>query len=336
MKMRESLLGARVISRPWLTRYDLRDKAVLVSGGSRGLGLAVARELLRYGARVALLARDEAELARARDHLRALPAMGRGTATSVITIRCDISEKAEVERAVVEAITELGAIDVLFNVAGTIEVGPIESMREADFERAMSANFWGAFHLMDAIVPGMRARGGGRIANVSSIGGVVAVPHLLPYVASKFALTGLSLGLRAELAKDGIGVITLCPGLMRTGSPVNATFKGDHQAEYAWFATADALPLLSTSAHAAARRMVRAVVRNEAMVHITLPAKLAGLAAGLSPGLVSGIMAIANRFLPRGNDPTGTSGQESRVEGGGWAPGAVDRAAARNNQNGKN
>jgi NAD(P)-dependent dehydrogenase (short-subunit alcohol dehydrogenase family) len=287
--------------------YDLRAKAVLISGGSRGLGLALAREFARAGARLALVARDADELVRARDDLRA-----RGAA-EVIIEPCDVADGDEVTRAVVSIMASLGTVDVLVNVAGTIEVGPIEAMRKEDFERALATNFWGAFHLMDAVVPEMRARGQGRVANVSSIGGIVAVPHLLPYVASKFALTGLSLGLRAELAKDGIGVSTICPGLMRTGSPVNARFKGDHSREYAWFATADSLPILSTSAEAAARRIVRAVVRNEAMVRITAPAKLAAIAAGLTPGLVSAAMSLTNSLLPRSDARPPVRGRASAL-----------------------
>jgi short-subunit dehydrogenase len=286
-------------------RYELRDKAVLIAGGSRGLGLALAHELAAKGARIALLARDAEELGRARDHLR-----GRGASPSVTLLPCDVGDKEQVAAAVVEAIVDLGPIDVLVNAAGTIEVGPLESMREVDFERAMASNFWGALHLIDAVVPEMRERRTGRIVNVSSIGGVIAVPHLLPYVASKFALTGLSLGLRAELAKDGVGVATVCPGLMRTGSSVHAVFKGRYAAEYSWFAAADALPLFSTSAEAAARRICRAIVRNEAMVRITWPAKLAAVAAGVSPTLVSALMGTVNRFLPRGGDSEAHTGAD--------------------------
>lgn len=308
--------------------YTLRGKAVLVSGGSRGLGIEIGRELARHGARLALLARDPTELARARDDIATL-AEG-----EVVIVPCDISDKEQVRRAVTEVASRLGSLDVLINVAGVIEVGPLESMRESDFERAMAINFWGPFHLVDAVLPMMRSLGGGRIANVSSLGGIVAVPHLLPYVASKFALTGFSLGLRAELAKDGIGVSTICPGLMRTGSPANATFKGDAPAEYAWFATADSTPFLSASAEAAARRIVRAVIRNEAMVQITLPAKLAAMAAGFAPGLVSAAMAVANRFLPTSQDPTALQGW--RVPASDfvrWATARSSRAAARNNEN---
>jgi NAD(P)-dependent dehydrogenase (short-subunit alcohol dehydrogenase family) len=308
-------------------RFDLQGKSVLVSGGSRGLGLAIARELGGRGARLTLLARDERGLIRARESL-----VAEGIHDVAIAI-CDVTDKVEVQHAVVETVAGRGGLDVLVNVAGIIEVGPIEAMRKADFERAMATNFWGAFHLIEAVVPEMRAQGGGRIANVSSIGGEVAVPHLLPYVASKFALTGLSTGLRAELAKDGIGVVTICPGLMRTGSPVNATFKGNREAEYAWFTSADASPLFSTSAESAARRIARAIVRNEALVRITGPAKAAAVAVGLAPGLVSTAMTVANGLLPRSEDTAGAPGRESIPRGlPRWVTILSDRAAARNNE----
>src|ERR687891_1372920 len=105
---------------------------------------------------------------------------------------------------------------------------------------------------MHAVIPLMKRQSYGRIVNIASIGGKVAVPHLLPYVASKFALVGLSEGMRAELLKDGIYVTTVSPGLMRTGSHLNAFFKGQHKKEYALFSIANALPLFSTSSKRAA------------------------------------------------------------------------------------
>src|SRR6185503_4123757 len=122
-----------------------------------------------------------------------------------------------------------------------------------------------------AVLPEMRARREGRIVNITSIGGKISVPHLLPYSASKFALVGLSEGLRAELAKDGIVVTTICPGLMRTGSPRNATFKGQHRAEYAWFSIGDSLPVTAMSADRAARQILTACKRGEAEVVLSVP-----------------------------------------------------------------
>src|SRR5437868_10247139 len=170
-----------------------------------------------------------------------------------------------------------GRIDVLVNNAGTIEVGPMEVMTLDDYEKAMRTHFWGPLYMVLAVLPEMRARKEGRIVNVSSIGGKISVPHLLPYCASKFALTGFSEGLRAELAKDGIVVTTVCPGLMRTGSPLNAFFKGQHQAEYAWFSISDSLPISSISAQRAARQIVRACKNGDAEVILSVPAQLAAL-----------------------------------------------------------
>ncbi len=144
----------------------------------------------------------------------------------------------------------------------------------------------------------MRARSRGSIVNIRSIGSKVSVPHLLPYSASKFALTGLSEGLRAELAQDGIRATTVCPGLMRTGSPRNAIFKGRHQAEYAWFSIGDSLSLLSISAESATRRILVACKRGEAEVVLSLPAKMANTFQALFPGVSADLLGLANRLLP--------------------------------------
>lgn len=289
-------------------RFDFAGKVAIVTGGSRGLGLVLASLLAERGARVAIVARNEAELEQARLHL-----IERG-ARDVLAVRCDVSSASQVARAVDEVRSAFGRIDVLVNDAGTIEVGPFESMDLSDFEKAMDTNFWGPLHLVRAVEPIMRDSGGGRILNVSSIGGAVAVPHLLPYVASKFALTGLSLGLRGELAKDRILVTTACPGLMRTGSPPHAWFKGDRAAEYAWFAASDQLPIVSSSVTHAARRMLRALERGRAFVTVTPPARTAIVAQALAPGMVTLAMRAVNRLLPHGTDARpATSGFEARA-----------------------
>src|SRR5204862_4688180 len=134
---------------------------------------------------------------------------------------------------------------VLINNAGVITVGPFEDFSKADFDEAMAIHFWAALYTLKAALPHMRKAGGGRVVNISSIGGKVGVPHLAAYCASKFALTGFSQSIRAELAKDNIRVTTVAPGLMRTGSHVNAKFKGNHAAEFAWFSVSSGTPLIS-------------------------------------------------------------------------------------------
>src|SRR2546430_5858539 len=223
------LIGAWVTARAIRTaRYTLRDKVAVITGGSRGLGLVLARHICAQGGKVAIIARDPEELGRAKVDLGR-----RSGAPNAFGVKCDLLDASQIESAVQEIIDRFGKIDILINNDGIIEVGPLENMTREDFERAMRLHFWSAYELISRIIPEMRIWGGGRIVNISSIGGKVAVPHLAPYSASKFALTGLSDAIRAELARDNIHVTTVAPGMMRTGSHVNARFKGKHDMEFA-------------------------------------------------------------------------------------------------------
>jgi short-subunit dehydrogenase len=284
------LLAGRAIVRRF-GEYDLQGRTVLITGGSRGLGLVMARECVRQGARVAICARDAEELERAREDLTR-----RGG--EAFAMPCDLTDLAEVGRMVRAVNDMFGGIDVLINNAGFIIVAPVEEMTIADYEEAMKANYWAAVYTTLAVLPQMRARRAGRIVNIASIGGKISVPHLLPYSASKFALYGWSAGLHAELAKDGIVVTTICPGLMRTGSPRNATFKGQHRAEYAWFSIGDSLPIAAMSAERAARQILTACKRGEAEVVLSLPAKIAATLQSIFPGMTADVMSLVNRLLP--------------------------------------
>lgn len=321
-----ALLAGRAALRRRLA-FDPRGKSVLITGGSRGLGLILGRELIAAGARVAICARDPVELERARAELSE-----RGT---VIALPCDVTDREQVSTMVRRAEAELGPIDVLINNAGVIEVGPIEVMTEDDYEEAMRTHFWGPLHVTRAVLPSMRERRAGRIVNISSIGGKVSVPHLVPYSASKFALVGLSQGLRAELMKDGIVVTTVCPGLMRTGSPRNAIFKGQHRAEYAWFSISDSLPVTSMDARLAARRIIRALRAGEAEVVLSVQAKLAALLHGLAPGVTADLLGLINRLLP-GPGGLGTGSalgwQSQSWLSPSWLTSLSDQAAQQNNE----
>lgn len=286
------LLAGAAVSAAVLARRPaagLRGRVVLITGGSRGLGLLLAREFGREGCRVAICARDAVELDRARSDLEA-----RGV--EVLATPCDVARRAEVERWVAGVEQAFGAIDVLVNNAGVIQVGPVGAMTLEDFEHAMDVNFWGAVHVTFASLPRMRR--GARIVNVTSIGGKVAIPHLLPYGCAKFALVGFSEGLRAELAGEGIRVTTIVPGLMRTGSPVNALFKGQQEKEFTWFSLGDAAPLTAMAGQRAARRIVLAARRGEAEVTLTWQAKLLRLTHGLFPGATAELLGWINRILP--------------------------------------
>jgi NAD(P)-dependent dehydrogenase (short-subunit alcohol dehydrogenase family) len=322
------VLAARAVAR-WRRPYDLHDKVVLITGGSRGLGLTMARQLLHHGAYVAICARDESELERARSDLRQDD--GR-----ILTVPCDITDREQVLTMVDHIDHHFGRIDVLINNAGMIQVGPVELMTLDDYEEAMEVHFWGPLYTILAVLPTMRQRREGRIVNISSIGGKMSVPHLLPYSASKFALVGLSEGLRAELRKDGIIVTTVCPGLMRTGSPRNAFFKGQHQAEYAWFSISDALPIVSQSAERAARQIIAACQRGDAQVVLSLPAKLATTVHSLFPSWTTNVLGVVNRLLlpaPGGIGSAQRPGKQSASRlSPSWLTTLSDRAAQRNNE----
>ncbi|HEV7365872.1 MAG TPA: SDR family oxidoreductase [Gemmatimonadales bacterium] len=308
--------------------YILRGKIVLITGGSRGLGLALARELSREGARIVICGRDPESLERARASLERIGA-------DVVAISCDVTDRDAVGRLIQGVQQRLGPVDVLINNAGVIEVGPAETMSVADYEEAMATNFWGMLYPTLAVLPAMRQRGAGRIVNITSIGGKLGIPHLVPYSASKFAAVGFSQGLRAEVAADGIKVVTVCPGLMRTGSPRNAIFRGQHQSEYAWFSISDALPGLSISAENAARRILAACRRGDAEVLFPLSTRVAAVASALAPGLTAKVLGAVDRLLPdAGKLPRGrrTGAESQSWLSPSWLTRLGDRAAHKYNQ----
>jgi NAD(P)-dependent dehydrogenase (short-subunit alcohol dehydrogenase family) len=294
-------LGLRRLLQP---EADISGEVVLITGGSRGLGLALAREFGAHGCRLVICARDEAELRRAEEKLSR---PGRqATAPEVLSVVCDAGDREQVAEMVAQARDRFGRIDILVNNAGIIDVAPLDSQPLTAYEEAMDVMYWGVVYPTLAVLPEMQARGSGRITNITSIGGKVSVPHLLPYNGAKFAATGFSEGLRAELAGSGVTVTTIIPGLIRTGSFLHAYFRGQRQKEYGWFSLASSLPLLTMSAEAAARQIVAATRRGEAERTLSLPAQILARLAGLFPGLVADANGLANRLMP---DPDGTEGE---------------------------
>ena len=273
-----------------LNHYDLKGKVVLVTGGSRGLGLVLARQLAAKGARLAICARTPEQLGQAHIELERLGA-------EVMSMTVDVTDQRQVQAMIIDILEHYGRLDVLINNAGIVQVGPQENMGVNEYEQAMKANFWSALYTMLAVIPYFKEQGGGRIVNVTSIGGKIAVPHLLPYTASKFALVGLSEGMNAELKKDNILVTTVVPNLMRTGSPRNVTVKGDHEAEYAWFKLADSSTFLSQSAETSAAEIIKAIEQGESEAILSATAKVATILQGFAPGWMNLLMGIANKLL---------------------------------------
>jgi NAD(P)-dependent dehydrogenase (short-subunit alcohol dehydrogenase family) len=278
------------------------DRVVFITGGSRGLGFALALEYARRGAKIAICGRDAQTLENAARHIGE-------SGAEVFTITCDIRNAGEISDALTRAYDHFGRLDILVNNAGTIQVGPSESMTREDYEDAMRTHFWAMYDAVESAIPLLERGGGGRIVNVTSIGGKVSVPHLLPYCVSKFAAVGYSEGLRAALWRKNISVTTVVPGLMRTGSPRNAWFKGQHRKEYAWFSVSDSLPLFSVAAHSAAREIVDGSLRGTPEVIVSLQARMAVMLQAFAPNLTLRALQLADTLLPR---PGGIEAQKAR------------------------
>src|SRR5579884_103976 len=285
----------------------LHGQVALITGGSRGLGLALAREFAAQGCRIAICARNAEQLETARADLQS-----RGA--DALAIPCDVTDRAQVDSLIRRVTDHFGRIDILVNNAGAIRVGPIESMQLEDFEQAMDVMFWAGVYTTLAALPQMRERRSGRIVNITSIGGKISVPHLLPYSCAKFAAVGFSEGLRAEVAKDGVQVTTIVPGLMRTGSHLNAEFKGDHSREYLWFSLSAASPLTAISAERAARDIVQAARWGLSERMLGVPANIAARLHGAFPELMLPALSIVNQLLPRGSDLSVSKGKDAERE----------------------
>jgi NAD(P)-dependent dehydrogenase (short-subunit alcohol dehydrogenase family) len=271
----------------------------LVAGASRGLGLLIAQNLAEEGHDVAICARDLADTTEGARLAEQEARTSVGTAAGrVLPYVCDVTDREGVRTMVAEVERDLGPVEVMVHVAGIIQVGPAETMTLEHFDKAVGVMLMGPVNLAWAVLPGMRERGHGRIGVVTSIGGKVPSPHLLPYVTAKFGAVGFTEALGAELAGTGITATTLVPGLMRTGSPVQALFTGDREAEYAWFAPSASLPLLSMDARRAARRMVRAVLDGKPVLQLSPMTVVGTRVHGLMPATTVRLVGLMNRLLP--------------------------------------
>ncbi len=284
-------------SRPW---FSFAGRTVLITGGARGLGFALARRLTDEGAHVVLVSRSPTELDRAVEILNE----SRGSAVGKT---CDIRDIAALTALVNDVVRDAGRLDVVINNAGVIQSMPFARTEIEDFRESLDTHFWAPLHLIKAALPHL-TRGEGRIINIGSFGGRVAVPHLLPYCVGKFAEVALSDGLNAELASDGISVLTVTPGLMRTGSHRNVKIRGEHKAEARVFALADATPLTSMAVDRAAKQILEASRRRRARVTPGIQARVAEILNMLTPETTAAVMARTASVLP---GPGGGDGQRA-------------------------
>jgi NAD(P)-dependent dehydrogenase (short-subunit alcohol dehydrogenase family) len=268
-------------------------RTAVVLGASRGLGLLVSEELLQRGFTVYGCARDEDELEGAARILAAAVPGGR-----FVPRICDVRYQDEVTAVVEEVVDDHGGLDVAIHVAGVIQVGHADKVTLGHYHEAVDTMLFGPVHLALASVPHMRDAGHGRIGIVSSVGGLVAVPRLVPYSVAKFGAVGLAEGLYAELSGTGVTVTTVTPGLMRTGGHTHARFVDDAVTDYAWFAPLASLPGLSISAERAARRIVSGVLSGSPTVELTPLTIIGRRVHGLAPATTTRAMGLVSRLLP--------------------------------------
>jgi short-subunit dehydrogenase len=299
--------SAALLTSSFRKNFSLDGHRVLITGGSRGLGLSLAWNLLERGAKVTLVARDYAELARGRELLlRDFPG------ADIFIISCDITQERSLHSSLSQAIEHMGGVDLLVNNAGAIMVGPFETMKAEDFRSQIEIHLMAPLNAIQYMLPRFIEQGGGRVLNICSLGGKVAVPHMLPYDASKFALSGFAQGASAELSKYGVKITTAYPTVMRTGSPIQAIFKGDQSKEFGWFYTLDNLPLLSMSADRAAKKILDAVESERTEIILSLPAQARSMLGALFPETMNSLMELAARLLPNGKSMKAIKGSEIR------------------------
>jgi NAD(P)-dependent dehydrogenase (short-subunit alcohol dehydrogenase family) len=317
-----------VLARQQVRRTRSKPKTVLITGGARGLGLELARIWCSQGSRVAICSRNPAQIRKALAELRA-------TGGEAIGFKCDITDQKQVVDMIKSIEEQCGPIDILVNNAGIIQVGPQEAITTDDYEKSLATHFWGPFFAIEAVLPSMRERGIGNIVNIASIGGKISVPHMIPYSVGKFALAAFSEGLQNELSRNGITVTSVYPGIMRTGSPRNAMFKGQNRKEYTWFSLSSSVPFLSIDSRRAARQIVRAVSLGRSHIYVSLFCKVATRLHHLLPNISNSILRIMTRLLPKnggiGRRQTRGFNSESSI-----SPSLItvlnERAATRNNE----
>jgi 3-hydroxybutyrate dehydrogenase len=194
----------------------LSNRIALITGGGRGIGRAVAFAFAREGARVAVVARTEQEVARVAFEIR--------TECGVETMHasCDVSDKESIGRAFTEVERRLGSIDILVNNAGIAESAPLVKTSDELWQRHLAINLSGTFYCLRAALPQMIARGWGRIINVASIAGKTGAPYISAYAASKHGVLGLTRTVALEVATKGVTVNAICPGYVDTDMTTRA------------------------------------------------------------------------------------------------------------------
>ena len=227
---------------------DIKDKVVLITGASEGIGAAAARRFAEAGAKLSLVARSA-------DKLEALASELKAQGVEAIVVTADLSDAEQARRAVDETAEHFGRLDVLVNNAGKAAVGQLADVDPKHFQEIIDLNIIGPLVAMQAAIPIMRSHGGGLIMNVSSVVSKMRIPTIGAYAATKAALNVLSDTARVELAPDNIRVITMLPRMTATDFASHSIGRTDlHQRQH----TDPSVPV--DSAEHVANRMLEAAI----------------------------------------------------------------------------
>lgn len=257
---------------------------VLITGASQGIGKATAHLFAQQGYNVILAARQADRLQAAAQQLKDLN-------VSVLAVPTDVQDFSQVEALIEAGLNQYGSIDVLVNNAGIYISGPVEQFSLADWQRVINTNLWGYIHTVHALLPNLIAQGKGTIVNVASIGGKVPIPYLTPYVTSKFAVSGFTQALHAELAPKGIQVCGIYPNLIRSSFLERAIFEGqtseDAKARRQQVEQIVKIPLVETPEDVA--NAIWQAVKHQRSEVLVGSANLAAAAHGLFPSAMQWI-----------------------------------------------
>ncbi len=269
---------------------DFKNKVVVITGAGSGIGRATALAFAREGALVVIADKDEQRLIDVKKEIESLGA-------KAFIKQTDVSDKSQVEMLAQFVLKEFGRVDILHNNAGVSVGGKIEDTSLEDWAWLLGINLWGVIYGVHYFLPSMIKQGYGHIVNTSSVLGLAATPATGTYSTAKFAITGLSEALRSEVHKHGIGVTTICPGLINTRIVADGRIntRGDSRSRrenvVAYFKNHGKPPEL------VAKAVLKAVRKNRAVVPVGMDAWMYWCIKRLSQKLFNRIMILSDRYI---------------------------------------
>lgn len=266
-------------------------KVAIVTGGSEGIGEAIAARFAKENYHVVIAARDAAKLTKVASQLKSQ------FATPVVPMPTDVREPKQVQDLVAQTIADFGQLDVLVNNAGLYSTGPTEEFTLEEWHRVIDTNLWGYIHTTHAVLPYLVSQQAGSILNICSIAGKVPMPYSTLYTTSKFAIAGMSQALSAELSNKGIQVCAIYPNIIQTDFPNKAVLQGkdlaDKKSRYQQLEKTLSMPFIEKTEDVA-DAVWQALEHNE-REHVLGSAKLINGMHGMLPRMTEKIMQTVFR-----------------------------------------